>query len=71
MGYSVEDFAGYVFTLTDRVDVIDHSLERVPVDSAGALADMWRESDEEHAAQGLLPSGWTHFDLLFQARAGR
>jgi FkbM family methyltransferase len=67
LGYSIEGFARHIFTLTDKIDVIDHSLERVPVTSPSQLTEMWHHSDDEHATQGILPKGWTHFDLLFQS----
>ena len=67
LGYSLADMADYVFTLTDRVEVIAHSTVRTPIDSPAALIALWQQADAENASRGVLAPGWTHFDLLFRA----
>lgn len=66
-GFTPESLAEHIFTLTPRVDVIDHGDERWPVGSVAELMDMWRRRDREATEAGHLPEGWVHFDLLFRA----
>ena len=66
LGYSIAQFADFLFRLTDTIEVIDHGLDRIAVASPLELTEMWSRSDADNTAAGVLPEGWTHFDLLFQ-----
>ncbi|WP_052730231.1 FkbM family methyltransferase [Sphingomonas sp. SRS2] len=65
-GIDARTLADFIYDLTDIVELVEHDGGRTKVRSAASLMALWQERDKAATFAGHLPSGWVHFDLLFQ-----
>lgn len=67
-GIDPSEMTDFIFSLTDEVEVVEHSGATRTVGSSAELMSFWSLRDGEAVAAGDLPTGWLHFDLLFRPR---
>lgn len=65
-GIEPEAMLDLVFSWTSAVTVIHSDEVLGDFHSADAVMGLWRDRDIAVSQAGILPRGWTHFDLLFQ-----
>jgi FkbM family methyltransferase len=64
-----EAMAQDIFELTRSVELVEHDHGRTRCSSADELMHIWHKRNASHAADGTLPDGMLHFDLLFRVAA--
>lgn len=68
-GIDPRELATYLFGLSPVGHLIEHDGSRTGVGSSEELMALWMERDAEATRQGILPAGWTHFDILLDLQA--
>ncbi len=67
MGMAPEELADHIFSMTERVEIVEHDFSLTSISSTTELMSLWDERDRQAQASGRLPAGWVHFDLLFRS----